>query len=130
MNDQAIRFVFVIGLILLIAALITLQTLISTQEDTRKLDQSIRLWFGNLGIIFILFMFVLLMLIVFFLPRVIPEIRILKQDLKEMIKDIRRVSAAVEGLTADVKQSTKISELLQSAAHLAGAASKALVQPK
>jgi hypothetical protein len=128
MNVQVFRVTAGGGIILLIAIAIVLQILIFLSNEPQKIDQSMRLWFGNVGIILIGAMFILVLSALYFLPRLLPEARVLSQDLKAMIREIRDVSSGVKGLTEQVKSSTKISELLQSGVNLAGKAAQALAQ--
>jgi hypothetical protein len=112
----------VISLVLLGSA-IAAQVAISSSAETSRLQASWKVWFGDIGFLCTWLLFMLLCAAAYFAPLayrlLIPEIRLLRGDIRQTLQKVNEMTNAIVSLTSDVKKSTKLSELLQSGVNLA-----------
>lgn len=114
------------GMVIVALLGIAFQIVVAQNQDTTKFEKSLHLWFGNLGILFFVFLSGLVIAIVKFAPKALFEVRSLIKDTKATLLQVRELTAAIQALTTNIKDTTKISDLVHSAVNLASQGARAL----
>lgn len=102
------------------------QILLLTSADQEKIKNSLYIWFGSAGIGGVWLFSMLVLALIFYLPKILTYvIQLDKKGTRTLLK-IEQTADSIQSLAQDFKKSTKISELVEQVVKLASEAAQSL----